>query len=62
MPPEDLRTWTPIALTVEPPEPTLDWCDLRGVSFREPFFTQTVERWTTGVWAMMGLSLREAHA
>ena len=48
MTPDELSQWTPIGLTVEAPEPTVDWCDLRGVSFREPFFSQTVTRWTTG--------------
>jgi hypothetical protein len=37
MTPDELSQWTPIGLTVEAPEPTVDWCDLRGISFREPF-------------------------
>jgi hypothetical protein len=45
MEPAELAQWTPIRLTLERPEPTVDWCDLRGVSFREPFFMQTVARW-----------------
>jgi hypothetical protein len=41
----DLAQWTPIRLILEPPEPLVDWCDLRGIAFREPFFLQTVARW-----------------
>jgi hypothetical protein len=44
-----LAHWTPIRLILEPPEPALDWCDLRGIRFGEPFFDQTVARWTSGV-------------
>jgi hypothetical protein len=41
----DLAHWTPIRLVLLPPEPAIDWCDLRGVRFEEPFFDQTVARW-----------------
>jgi len=41
----ELAQWTPIRLTLERPEPVVDWCDLRGIAFREPFFMQTVARW-----------------
>lgn len=41
----ELAQWTPIRLILERPEPLVDWCDLRGISFREPFFMQTVARW-----------------
>ncbi len=41
----ELSQWTPIRLTLERPEPVVDWCDLRGIAFREPFFMQTVARW-----------------
>jgi hypothetical protein len=41
----DLARWTPIRLTIQPPEPAIDWCDLRGIRFTEPFFDQTVARW-----------------
>ena len=43
-----MRAWTPVALDLEAAEPAVEWCDLRGVSFTEPFFAQTVRRWTTG--------------
>jgi hypothetical protein len=42
----DLIGWTPIAFSLERPEPTVDWCDLRGIRFAEPFLQQTVARWT----------------
>jgi len=45
MEPAELAQWTPIRLTLERPEPVVDWCDLRGIAFREPFFMQTVARW-----------------
>jgi hypothetical protein len=41
----DLARWTPIRLTIQPPEPVIDWCDLRDIRFAEPFFDQTVARW-----------------
>jgi hypothetical protein len=44
----ELAQWTPIRLTVKPPDPVLEWCDLRGIRFEEPFFDQTVARWTGG--------------
>jgi hypothetical protein len=42
----DIARWTPVSLTVERPQPTIDWCDLSGIRFEEPFFGQTVARWT----------------
>jgi hypothetical protein len=44
----DLARWTPIRLTIERPEPVVDWCDFSGIRFEEPFFDQTVARWTGG--------------
>jgi hypothetical protein len=44
----DLALWTPIRLIIQPPEAAIDWCDLRGIGFEEPFFDQTVARWTAG--------------
>lgn len=40
--------WTPVALNLAGAAPSLDWGDLRGVRFDEPFFQQTVERWAGG--------------
>jgi len=45
MAPADLAQWTPVRLSFQPPEATIDWCDLRGIRFEEPFFDQTVARW-----------------
>jgi hypothetical protein len=43
--PADLANWTPVALNLATEVPSIDWGDLRGVRFAEPFFHQTVERW-----------------
>ncbi len=43
-----LSAWTPVALNVTAPAPSIDWGDLRGVRFTDPFFQQTVERWAGG--------------
>ncbi|HUZ74443.1 MAG TPA: sulfotransferase [Stellaceae bacterium] len=40
--------WTPVVLNLAGAAPSLDWGDLRGVRFAEPFFQQTVERWAGG--------------
>jgi hypothetical protein len=42
----DLARWTPVRLTIERPQAAIDWCDLSDVRFTEPFFGQTVARWT----------------
>jgi hypothetical protein len=38
----DLARWTPVALHLDPP--AIDWCDMRGERFAEPFLDQTVAR------------------
>lgn len=40
-----LAGWTPVALSLAEGELAIDWGDLRGVRFAEPFLHQTVERW-----------------
>lgn len=40
-----LAGWTPVALSLAQGELAIDWGDLRGVRFAEPFLQQTVERW-----------------
>jgi hypothetical protein len=45
MTPADLAGWTPVALDFAGAAASIDWGDLRGVRFAEPFFQQTVERW-----------------
>jgi hypothetical protein len=42
-----LARFTPIALNLEA-ELSIDWGDLDGVRFSEPFFDQTIERWAGG--------------
>jgi hypothetical protein len=44
----DLARWTPIGLSLAPPEPAIDWADLREIRFAEPFFDQSVQRWAAG--------------
>jgi hypothetical protein len=39
---EDLASWTPVALHLDPP--AIDWADFRGQRFAEPFLDQSVER------------------
>lgn len=43
-----LDRFTPVALNLAPPAPTLDWGDLGAMALSEPFFDQTVERWAAG--------------
>jgi hypothetical protein len=42
-----LERFTPVALNLDA-EPSIDWGDLDGVRFSEPFFDQTIERWAGG--------------
>ena len=44
----DLALWTPVAINLGPGAATIDWGDLRGVRFAEPFLHQTIERWAGG--------------
>ena len=44
----DLARWTPIRFDLSGPNPTVDWADLSAERFVEPFFDQTVARWSTG--------------
>lgn len=43
----DFSGWTPVALRLDGEEPGIDWCDLRGERFSDPFFGQTVARLAT---------------
>jgi hypothetical protein len=40
-----LAGWTPVALSLAHGELAIDWGDLRGVRFKEPFLHQTFECW-----------------
>jgi len=44
----DLARWTPIRFNFSTATPTVDWADLSAERFVEPFFDQTVGRWSTG--------------
>jgi hypothetical protein len=44
----DLARWTPIRFDLSTSTPTVDWADLSAERFVEPFFDQTVGRWSTG--------------
>jgi hypothetical protein len=44
----DLARWTPIRFNFATANPTVDWADLSAERFVEPFFDQTVGRWSTG--------------
>ncbi|UMB67608.1 hypothetical protein [Mycobacterium paraterrae] len=44
----DLARWTPVRFNLSTPSPTVDWADLSAERFSEPFFDQTVGRWSRG--------------
>lgn len=44
----DLSRWTPVSLQINGTATSIDWGDLRGLRFTEPFFDQTIERWASG--------------
>jgi hypothetical protein len=45
----ELDRLTPVALNLDlDTEPSIDWGDLDGIRFSEPFFDQTIERWAGG--------------
>jgi hypothetical protein len=44
----ELAQWTPVGFGIGERAATIDWGDLRGTRFAEPFFHQTVERWAGG--------------
>jgi hypothetical protein len=44
----DLARWTPVRFDLAAATPTVDWADLSAERFVEPFFDQTVGRWSTG--------------
>ncbi|MGO8915180.1 MAG: hypothetical protein ACLQJR_04670 [Stellaceae bacterium] len=43
-----LAGFTPVSLSLAPDAASVDWGDLAGWRFAEPFFDQTVERWAGG--------------
>ena len=44
----ELAHWTPVRFNLSTSAPTVDWADLSAERFDEPFFDQTVGRWSTG--------------
>lgn len=44
----DLARWTPVAFHPGVPESCIDWCDMTGERFADPFFHETVARLTKG--------------
>ncbi|HSB28049.1 MAG TPA: hypothetical protein VLE19_09340 [Pyrinomonadaceae bacterium] len=42
--PEELKLWLPVDAVIANDRPAIEWMDLRGVEFKEPFFTETLER------------------
>lgn len=45
---EDFDSFVPVSLNLGRGPPSVDWGDLRGVRFSEPFFDQTIESWAGG--------------
>jgi len=41
----ELAGWTPVALNLQHPTPSIDWGDFGSLRFTEPFFEETVSRW-----------------
>ncbi|WIM88659.1 hypothetical protein PT015_03955 [Candidatus Mycobacterium wuenschmannii] len=44
----DLARWTPVRVDLTGPAPAIDWADMTAERFVEPFFDQTVGRWSAG--------------
>src|SRR6476646_10504055 len=42
--PEALKFWCPVDAVIAGDQPAIEWMDLRGVDFREPFFNETLAR------------------
>lgn len=42
---EELAAWTPVAIDLEAPVPSIDWGDFGSLRFAEPFFDETVAKW-----------------
>jgi hypothetical protein len=41
----ELTKWTPVALHLDAPTPSIEWADFGSLRFTEPFFDDTVARW-----------------
>jgi hypothetical protein len=42
--PESLKLWCPVDAVIAADQPAIEWMDLHGVNFREPFFNETLAR------------------
>lgn len=42
--PESLKLWCPVNAVIAEDQPAIEWMDLHGVNFREPFFNETLAR------------------
>lgn len=45
IPATELTKWTPVALHLDAPTPSIEWGDFGSFRFAEPFFDDTVARW-----------------
>jgi hypothetical protein len=45
IPATELAKWTPVALHLDAPTPSIEWGDFGGLRLTEPFFDDTVARW-----------------
>ena len=45
IPATELTNWTPVALHLDAPTPSIEWGDFGSLRFTEPFFDDTVARW-----------------
>jgi len=42
--PQSLTLWCPVDAVIAENQPAIEWMDLQGVEFKEPFFEQTLDR------------------
>ena len=42
--PESMKLWCPIDAVIAEDQPAIEWMDLHGIDFREPFFNETLAR------------------
>jgi hypothetical protein len=42
--PESLKLWCPVDVVIAEDQPAIEWMDLHGIDFREPFFNETLTR------------------
>jgi hypothetical protein len=42
--PESMKLWCPVDAVIAEDQPAIEWMDLHGIDFREPFFNETLAR------------------